>query len=300
MDNIENRTLSNIIENNTKLYLTLINTDYSNIDQVYNNNFSKIKDTFNLSEVDFIDSELKNIEIFFIHANTIQKQQLQFYSIYLSKKRSNVHWTLNDFYNHYTRTKRFGLNAFIKYKSNEYSLFIKKIETCKIRYQYIFEKLSNIDKIEFKNDFCDQLEHLKNRQIHSKFKELIEELKKSISDNYNSNRSNNELNNTENIIQSKETVPFKVGVEFAKGTPQNLYEKYKKDKGHFLKICKELGFKDSDRPYFSQTLNDGKGDKNIYSNFKNIQLVYKYCLAEKITICQDFSRKVKESEDNQS
>jgi hypothetical protein len=87
---------------------------------------------------------------------------------------------------------------------------------------------------------------------------------------------------------------FKVGLLLAKGTVQNLYKKYKSEKGHFKKITLELGFKETDRPYFSETINNTTvSDKNIYSNLSKMKKIRSYCKKYNILICEDFDKKFK-------
>lgn len=88
---------------------------------------------------------------------------------------------------------------------------------------------------------------------------------------------------------SKTRTWFKVGLLFAKGEVQELYEKYKSHKGHFKKITLELGFKATDRPYFSETINNSTNNtKNIYNNFAKMKKIRDYCKKNEILICKDF------------
>ncbi len=89
----------------------------------------------------------------------------------------------------------------------------------------------------------------------------------------------------------KEQTPFLVGMKFATGEAQELYKKYKGDKGQFKKICLELKFKATDRPYFSETINNNRGGKNLYNNTKVFTEVYKYCIENQIPMCNDFIEK---------
>lgn len=92
----------------------------------------------------------------------------------------------------------------------------------------------------------------------------------------------------------KDRIWFKVGLKFATGEAQNLYEKYKLEKGHFVKIALELGFKKSDRPYFSSSIgNSIRGDKNIFSTNDKLLKIRDHCLSNKISICEDFLKHIK-------
>jgi hypothetical protein len=96
------------------------------------------------------------------------------------------------------------------------------------------------------------------------------------------------------ILNLKEKQPFKIGLKFAIGEPQELYKKYKKEKGHFKMICLELGFKESDRPYFSETLpNTSKSNKNLFNNVTLLKHIAKYCRDLQINMCEDFLEKIK-------
>lgn len=87
----------------------------------------------------------------------------------------------------------------------------------------------------------------------------------------------------------KSTIWFKVGLLFANGEVQRLYKKYKSEKGHFKKITLELGFKETDRPYFSETINNStKSPKNIYKSSKNMNIIFDFCLRNNISINDDF------------
>ena len=55
-------------------------------------------------------------------------------------------------------------------------------------------------------------------------------------------------------------------------------------------ITLELKFKNSDRPYFSETLqNTTTSNKNIYSNQKKISAIYDYCIKNEILIVKEFT-----------
>lgn len=82
---------------------------------------------------------------------------------------------------------------------------------------------------------------------------------------------------------------FKVGLFFANGKAQELYKRYKSEKGHFTKITLELGFKKTDRPYFSETINNTTTDrKNIFNDVKKMTIIHKYCLEKSIPLSIDF------------
>ena len=90
---------------------------------------------------------------------------------------------------------------------------------------------------------------------------------------------------------------FKMGLKFATGEAQELYKKYKEDKGHFKKICLELGFEETSRPYFSDTLpNNIKASKNLYKNKNLVIQIYNHCIDNNIVMCKEFLSKYTEIE----
>ncbi len=94
----------------------------------------------------------------------------------------------------------------------------------------------------------------------------------------------------------EENIWFKVGLTFATGKAQELLKKHKIGqgeyvKGYFSKITKELGFKPTDRVYFSQTFNNTTSDnKNIYSQLEKLHQIFQYCQNHNIKVVEDFHK----------
>jgi hypothetical protein len=90
----------------------------------------------------------------------------------------------------------------------------------------------------------------------------------------------------------KEKTPFKVALKFATGEAQMLHKKFKDEKGQFKIICLELGFKESDRPYFSDTFgNTTDRPKNIFKRVLLMKQVVDHCNSNQIEMCKDFLEK---------
>lgn len=107
-----------------------------------------------------------------------------------------------------------------------------------------------------------------------------------------SNENSSVINDSEAKNNFQNTTWFKVGLLFAKGKVQELYKKHITEKGHFKKITLELDFKATDRPYFSETINNSTNNpKNIYSNFDKMKKIRDYCKKNEICICDDFDNK---------
>lgn len=94
----------------------------------------------------------------------------------------------------------------------------------------------------------------------------------------------------------KNFIWFNTGVTLATGEAFILYKKYKNDKGHFKKICEELGFKKSDRPYFSATLQDNKTDKNTFADKNKLQKLHNHLKENNLKFGEEFLKKYNQIE----
>ena len=147
-----------------KDFLNNLKADFSNIDEVYNLLLKKYNpDNVNTTAVTFIDSiDFDNVQ----QSNNVSKL-----SLYLGKQRNKVQWQLLDYYNHYITTKRFGFFNLGERKKNEFDDFSNNLIEYKTQYDYIFNKLTDIKKIEFANDYLDKLKKLNDFQKLSKYKQ---------------------------------------------------------------------------------------------------------------------------------
>lgn len=100
-------------------------------------------------------------------------------------------------------------------------------------------------------------------------------------------RDKNLVDRKEKDGKSKKPEIFHLLLLFAKGKVQPFMEKHKNGNS-WDQIAKELGYPTL-RPYISNTLFQSKGDKNLYLKNSLMKEVYNYCVAEKITMCKDFS-----------
>lgn len=124
-----------------------------------------------------------------------------------------------------------------------------------------------------------------------KMKSFIDELLPMEKDIKPSNEKKSVIIVSEDKKGFKDFTWFKVGLLFAKGEVQKLYEKYKSKKGHYKKITLELGFKETDRPYFSETINNTtSSNKNIYNDLTKMKKIQYYCQKNEIVICEDFDK----------
>lgn len=117
------------------------------------------------------------------------------------------------------------------------------------------------------------------------YKELESELYPEDKENENLGLKGNEVKDYQDKIW------FKTGVKLATGEAFNLYDKYKLNRGHFSKICLELGFKESDRPYFSATIQNNDSDKNTFANKDKLQKLYKHLTENNLNFGTKFLEK---------
>lgn len=157
-------------------FIQKINDDYSNIDEVYSQFLKKYNpDNITKTEITFIsiiqDYEIENDII----RNYLRKKQLK-------AKMYNI-----DFYNHYLLYGRFFLKGTsikkIEFNEDEFQNIINNLNEYLLKYEYIFNKLDNINKIELKYDTIDHLNRILHNQIHSKYKIIFKDSIKRI-ENY--------------------------------------------------------------------------------------------------------------------
>ena len=150
-------------------FLMRLQNDFSNIDEVYKELLSEYNpDNHNTTEVMFIDSV--NFENITPEAEKLSSRL----SEYLAIKRYNVKWEFTDYYNHYLVHKRFGFVHLKTFGNGEYTEFVKNIDSQYRQYEFIYERLDTIDRIEFESDYLDQLDKIKAFQTYTKFKVIIE------------------------------------------------------------------------------------------------------------------------------
>jgi len=134
--------------------------------------------------------------------------------------------------------------------------------------------------------------NLKNSPLKKTFKDAkhnIEEIKIPEMESFS-------ISGNVKMKSFEDFVWFKVGLTFANGKAQELYEKYRIGKGifvkgHFTKITKDLGFNPTDRPYFSETFsNNLKSKKNIFTSSEKMMKIFEYCQKNSIEITEDFQK----------
>jgi hypothetical protein len=110
------------------------------------------------------------------------------------------------------------------------------------------------------------------------------------------NISDTSDDNKPRVKDYKETLWFKTGIKLATGEAYKLYSKYKLYKGHFTKICLELGFKETDRPYFSDTINNNTSDKNTFLSNDKLQKLHKHLTENNLPFGAEFLEKYNQIE----
>lgn len=165
---------------------------------------------------------------------------------------------------------------------NEFLSFVVNGAMTKAKKQMLLEDL-------------EQSTTLENLQQSTEQKiEFLEYKLKDVSNNKTPQQSQPKpINKTKDY---KNTFWFKTGITLATGEAFNLYYKYKEDKGHFTKLCLELGFEEKYRPYFSETINNNDSDKNTFANKDKLQKLHKYLTENQLNFGAEFLRKYNQIE----
>lgn len=243
--------------------------------------FSKKHNGFELTEIDFINNEFKVFEPLIVDKlNPSAKKQFDFYTMFLSEKRSNLEYTLNDYYNDYIKTGRFGFTIWRTYKNSQFDELLNRLNETKKRYDYIFNKLNDNQRIEFKNDFCDNLQKLKTNQTESKNVEIIQTIFLKINDEYNHYHRNSKLQ----IVEYKSAINGNFEMLFNRendnNTPNSFYyynqiRNFVKDKNNFVKTNIDLKKHTKELVIFNGTL-----ESILIDSLKIFKSAYKYNIDE--------------------
>jgi len=212
--------------------------------------------------------------------NFIWKMRIEIESRTKESKIEIQHYTLNDYYNHYVEKGRFGFIIFRTYKSSQFDELLKRLNETKKQYDYIFNKLNDSQRIEFKNDFCDQLQKLKTYQTESKNIEIIQILFLKINDEYNHYNRNSKLQ----IDEYKSAIigNFKMifNRENDNKTPNSFYyynqiRNFVKDKNNYVKTNIDLKKHTKELVIFNGTL-----ESILLETFTVFESAYKYNIDE--------------------
>jgi hypothetical protein len=157
---------------------------------------------------------------------------------------------------------------------------------------FIREKLFEFRKNNFPEEKLD--ESFKYPFMERRIEEEMESIPRIIN---NINNKIDRLNIRLNRLPKKEKLTksieekcwFRVGIEFAKGTPQNLFKEY-----NHTEIAVQLFGDKKCRPYIGQTIaNVKRTDKNIFSSESKVRYLIEYCKKNDIVICNDFNMSIK-------
>jgi hypothetical protein len=104
-----------------------------------------------------------------------------------------------------------------------------------------------------------------------------------------------EVDTVNKIKSYKDELWFIVGVKFASGEIDKLFEthKTKQSNPNFTEIARQLGNKNL-RPYLSESTNNtNETDKNIFSNQGKVMKILDYCNMNNIEVVDSFHKRVK-------
>lgn len=128
-------------------------------------------------------------------------------------------------------------------------------------------------KIKWQQDFIDKMkgrDHESRKQYILLYQTYIERILKKT------------LKKGENY---KNEIWFKIGLELANGEAYRL----RKENLSFRDIAKELGFKESDHTYFSQSIGSrSENQKNIYKHLDRLKKIHRHFTENNIDMCEEF------------
>lgn len=158
----------------TKEMIQRLNEDCTNIETVYNDLLKQYDPEQEYrSELTFIN------QFDFDNLNT-DDDKTAVLSRYLSKRASKAQWKNIDYFNRYMERKEFNIGIGFTYLANRgrinYPDSKKMFKQIMERYNFIFDRLNEDSKEEFKYDFLDQLQKAKEDVQETKYKSLIDEL----------------------------------------------------------------------------------------------------------------------------
>lgn len=264
-----------------------LNSDFSNFDEVYQQMLLEYRpDNIDRTEVMFINSfnsGNKNDEIW----NKIQSKDVQ--------------WQLLDYYNHFLKTKRFLFRGIARkpFRKQEFKNIQTELNYYILKYHYIFCKLSEEEKKEFKPDVIDHLNNLLKFQECTKYKTLFSDTIKQIENDFYNNPQQNVSSKIDEIYKTKNL--FKVGLLFAKGEMNKYFTLNSKNsiviKKEYSapKIAKELGNIKYNK-YILASINNytdkENGSKNIFNSFDMMTKIISHCNTESITVDSYFKSRL--------
>lgn len=259
-----------------------------NIDEMLNSN-NNVKERYDLLfSFNFkISNCLKDIaELFFAYHNYDEKEPVLL---------NDINFKLCDVKDSFESIKEIQQNIDYNISTGDYDIAIKIQKYCIPLFKEIKliskrDFFIDIDKSPLNNEFDGVLKVLENCINYSEI-QILKDLKKD---------NEREPQKTEITIpiakDYKNTIWFKTGIKLATGEAFKLYSKYKLDKGHFTKICLELGFKKTDRPYFSDTINNNTSDKNTFLSNDKLQKLHKHLTENNLPIGAEFLEKYNQIE----
>jgi hypothetical protein len=99
-------------------------------------------------------------------------------------------YTLDDYYSHYLLTKRFLFVVFVKsFVKSEFENVRNKVCEYEKNYKYIFNKLDESLRLEFKSDTIDHLNSIQKVQTLTKYKILLSQLIKALNKSFDNNEN---------------------------------------------------------------------------------------------------------------
>ncbi|MCM4161865.1 hypothetical protein FHG64_15995 [Antarcticibacterium flavum] len=249
---------------------------------------------YELEESDYLEEEVKDLKIFVRQLSNMMETTTVLFNYSYRQRRENKPLE-NNFNIAKLKLKEIldslmEFGSIIKYyeRQGEYLLALKMKHFCYDSYKRSLKVLEKkisikIGKSTLAEDFATVQKQLKKSTSAKKIG-LLKELESTGDSNVTPEKL--ELKKSE---EYKTFTWFKVGLTFATGEAQKGYNNHQ----NYTRLASELGFKDTDRPYFSESFSAYSTDsKNIFAQPVKLDLLLKHCKENNIPLDPDFVKRL--------
>jgi hypothetical protein len=223
-------------------------------------------------------------------------------NVWLKKNDVRINYVTNEIYIEIESITEFINNEGLLLKRDLNSSELKDFDMLSMQYKTEFEErlfnndLDNNSQSEFIAKAISKWAKTIINVRENKINDLVNGIFETIESEEIQKVELNNFSKTKKAKDYKDFIWFKTGLKLATGEAYDLYNKYKLDKGHFTKICLELGFKESDRTYFSSTINDNETDKNTFIDKDKLNKLHTHLIENNLPFGVNFLEKYNQIE----
>lgn len=250
-----------------------------------------------VSNSEHLDDEVKDLKFFIFQLSKMLRKSVKFFDYSYRYSQENKLLANNFFIAKidlvYLLDSMSEFASIIKYyeRKGDYLLAMKMKDFCYDSYcrsiEFLRKELSiDVSQSSLKGNYKQLKKALKNSTSAKKIL-FLKELDSSTP------LTNNTINTIElkNSEDYKKLTWFKVGLKLATGEAQQHYSKHQ----NYTLLASDLGFKKTDRPYFSESFSGVNNDrKNLFSSPVKINLICKHCKEYNINLSPEFLKRLPE------